>query len=96
MQNAVKKDPNAIGFLSDYFALAKGINAVAYNGTGCSVANVVSGTYPGCLRLLRGDEGQRPPGQVEAFIYWIQTSAAAKKIIESNWIPLDQDRAGDR
>ena len=47
MQNAVKKDPSAIGFLSDYFALAKGINPVAYNGTGCSVANVVSGSYPG-------------------------------------------------
>jgi hypothetical protein len=25
---------------------------------------------------------------VEDFIYWIQTSAAAKKIIETNWIPL--------
>ena len=47
MQNAVKKDPSGIGFLSDYFALTKGINAVAYNGTACSVANVVSGTYPG-------------------------------------------------
>ena len=34
MQNAVEHDPNAIGFLSDYFALAKGINAVGYNGTG--------------------------------------------------------------
>ena len=28
MQNAVEHDPNAIGFNSDYFALAKGINAV--------------------------------------------------------------------
>ena len=27
-------------------------------------------------------------GHVEEFIYWIQTSAAAKKLIETNWIPL--------
>jgi phosphate transport system substrate-binding protein len=87
MQNSIKKDPNAIGFLSDYFALAKGVNAVAYNGTGCSVANVVSGSYPGSSDFYHVVKG-RASGQVEKFIYWTQTSAAAKKIIESNWIPL--------
>ena len=87
MQNAVKKDPSGIGFLSDYFALTKGINAVAYNGTACSVANVVSGTYPGVSDFYEVSKGPAS-GQNEAFIYWIQSSAAAKKIIESNWIPL--------
>jgi phosphate transport system substrate-binding protein len=87
MQNAVKKDPSGIGFLSDYFALTKGINAVAYNGTACSVANVVSGTYPGVSDFYEVTKGPAS-GQNEAFIYWIQSSAAAKKIIESNWIPL--------
>ncbi len=87
MQNAVKKDANGIGFLSDYFALAKGVNAVGYNGTGCNVANVVSGAYPGVSDFYEVTKGPAS-GQVEAFIYWIQSSAAAKKIIESNWIPL--------
>ena len=87
MQNAVKKDPSAIGFLSDYFALAKGINPVAYNGTGCTVANVVSGSYPGVSDFYEVTKGPAS-GAVEAFIYWIQTSSTAKKIIESNWIPL--------
>jgi len=87
MQNAVKKDPNAIGFLSDYFALAKGVNAVGYNGTGCSVANVVAGAYPGSSDFYEVTKG-KASGAVEAFIYWIQSSAAAKKIIETNWIPL--------
>src|SRR5579863_2179493 len=87
MQNAVKKDPNAIGFLSDYFALAKGVNPVGYGGTGCSVANVVSGAYPGSSDFYEVTRGQ-PKGQVEAFIYWVQSSSTAKKIIESNWIPL--------
>jgi phosphate transport system substrate-binding protein len=87
MQNAVKKDPAGIGFSSDYFALTKGINAVGYNGTACSVANVVSGSYPGISDFYEVTKGPAT-GQNEAFIYWIQTSAAAKKIIESNWIPL--------
>ena len=87
MQNAVKKDPSGIGFNSDYFALTKGLNAVAYNGTACSVANVVSGTYPGTSDFYEVTKGPAS-GQDEAFIYWIQSSAVAKKIIESNWIPL--------
>jgi phosphate transport system substrate-binding protein len=87
MQNAVKKDPSGIGFNSDYFAITKGINAVGYNGTACSVANVVSGTYPGFSDFYEVTKGPAT-GQNEAFIYWIQTSATAKKIIETNWIPL--------
>jgi len=88
MQNAVQKDPNAIGFLSDYFALAKGVNAVGYNGVGCSVANVVSDTYPGFSDFYEVTKG-KAAGQVEVFINWIQHSAAAKKIIETSWIPLN-------
>ncbi|HZL54388.1 MAG TPA: substrate-binding domain-containing protein [Solirubrobacteraceae bacterium] len=87
MQNAVKKDASGIGFLSDYFALDKGVNAVGYNGTACSVANVVSGSYPGVSDFYEVTKGPAS-GQNQAFIYWIQSSSTAKKIIESNWIPL--------
>ena len=87
MQNAVKKDPNGIGFLSDYFALAKGVHAVGYNGTGCSVANVVAGTYPGFSDFYEVTKGPAT-GQSEAFIYWVQSSSTAKKLIQSAWIPL--------
>ena len=88
MQNAVSKDPNAIGFLSDYFALAKGINAVGYNGVGCNVANVVSSAYPGFSDFYEVTKG-KAAGQVEVFINWIQHSPVAKKIIETSWIPLN-------
>ena len=87
MQNSVEHDPNGIGFNSDYFALAKGINAVGYNGTACSTANVVGGTYPGVSDFYEVTKG-KATGRVESFIYWIQTNKAAQKIIESNWIPL--------
>ena len=93
MQNAVKKDPAGIGFLSDYFALAKGINAVGYNGTSCTVPNVVSGAYPGTSDFYEVTKGPAK-GAVEGFIYWIQSNTTAKKIIETNWIPLGQGRAG--
>jgi phosphate transport system substrate-binding protein len=88
MQNAVKKDPGGIGFLSDYFALAKGISAVGYNGVGCNVANVVSSTYPGFSYFYEVTKG-KASGQVQVFINWIQRSPAAKKIIEQSWIPLN-------
>jgi len=91
MQNAVKKDASGIGFLSDYFALDKGVNAVGYNGTACSVANVVSGSYPGVSDFYEVTKGPAS-GQNQAFIYWIQSSSTAKKIIESNWIPLGKIR----
>ena len=92
MQNAVKKDPNAIGFLSDYFALAKGVSAVGYNGVGCTVANVVSGTYPGVSDFYEVTRGVAR-GQVQVFINWIQHSPVAKKIIETSWIPLNPSSA---
>jgi phosphate transport system substrate-binding protein len=86
-QTAVEKDPNAIGFLSDYFALNKQINAVAYNGIACSVANTVNETYPGWSYFYEVTRGPAA-GPEYKFIHWIQTSAAAKGIIESNWVPL--------
>ena len=88
MQNAIKKDPNAIGFLSDYFALAKGVNAVGYNGVGCTVANVVSNTYPGFSYFYEVTRG-KATGAAQAFINWIQHSSTAKKVIETSWIPLN-------
>ncbi len=86
-QTAVEKDPNAIGFLSDYFALNKQVNAVAYGGIACSVANTVNEAYPGWSYFYEVTRGPAA-GPEYKFIHWIQTSAAAKKIIESNWVPL--------
>jgi phosphate transport system substrate-binding protein len=87
MQNAVAKDPNAIGFLSDYFALNSKVHAVAYNGVACNVANTVNETYPGFSFFYEVTRGPAT-GTAGKFIHWIQTSAPAKKLIESNWIPL--------
>lgn len=86
LQQKVKSDPNAIGFLSDYFAL-KGVNPVGFNGVGCSVANAVSGQYPGVAHFYEVTRGPAS-GASKAFISWIVHSAAARKIISTSWIPL--------
>jgi phosphate transport system substrate-binding protein len=87
LQQKVQSDPNAIGFLSDYYAL-KGVNAVGYNGVGCSLANAESGQYPGVAHFYEVTRGPAT-GAGRAFIDWITHSAAAHKIVTSSWLPLN-------
>jgi phosphate transport system substrate-binding protein len=93
LQSKVSSDPNAIGFLSDYFALNKKVNAVAYNGVGCNVADTVNETYPGFSFFYAVTKGPAVGDAEGHFINWVQTSKAAKKIIETNWIPLTTTKA---
>ena len=87
MRQAVESDPNAIGFLSNYQAGLGALNTVAYNGVGCSKATVTSGQYAGIARFYEVTRGQAT-GVSASFINWIRKSAAARKIIASQWIPL--------
>ena len=59
----------------------------AENAGFTSLATVGRYAYPGVSDFYAVTKG-KPSGQVEDFIYWSQTNKAAKKIIESNWIPL--------
>jgi phosphate transport system substrate-binding protein len=86
LQAAVERDPNAIGFLSNYFAKTPGLNAVAYNGVACSDTNAVNGTYPGTAQFWEVTRGLAQ-GKVLKFIDWIQNSKAALKIVETKWLP---------
>ncbi len=86
LQQKVQSDPNAIGFLSDYFAL-KGVNPVGFGGVGCSVANAASGQYPGVAHFYEVTRGPAS-GAAKAFIGWIQASPLARRIIASAWLPL--------
>ena len=85
-RQAIEKDPNAIGFLSGFFA-AQGVNAVGFNGVGCTLANASSGQYAGVARFYEVTKG-RAKGAASAFIGWIEASKAAKSIISTQWIPL--------
>jgi phosphate transport system substrate-binding protein len=89
LEQQVESTPGAIGFLSNYRADNGGVNAVGYNGVGCTLANATSGQYSGVARFYEVTKG-KATGAASKFISWIDTSKAAKKIISSEWIPLSE------
>jgi phosphate transport system substrate-binding protein len=86
LQQQVKNDPRAIGFLSGYLA-NKSVNPVGFNGVGCTLANAISGQYAGVARFYEVTKGPAS-GASASFISWIEHSKAARKIISSQWIPI--------
>ncbi|HMD52799.1 MAG TPA: substrate-binding domain-containing protein [Solirubrobacteraceae bacterium] len=87
LKQAVENDKNAIGFLSNYQTSLGGVNPVAYNGVACNQENAISGSYAGVARFYEVTKG-KASGAAAAFISWIEHSAAARKIISSQWIPV--------
>jgi phosphate transport system substrate-binding protein len=87
MRQQVENDPNSIGFVSNYQSDKGGVNPVGLNGVGCNGANAVSGQYAGVARFYEVTKG-KASGAAAQFIGWITNSAAAKKIIATQWIPI--------
>jgi phosphate transport system substrate-binding protein len=87
LEQQVVNDPNSIGFISNYRADKGAVNSVGYNGVGCNLANAISGQYAGVAHFYEVTKG-RATGASSAFIGWIERSAAAKKIISTQWIPI--------
>ncbi len=86
VQNKVKTDPNAIGFVS--FAFTAGVNAVGYQGIPCTLPNAKSGQYQGVRNFWMVTKGA-PKGAASKFIAWITSgNKTTKKIIASQWIPI--------
>ncbi len=87
LRQAVESDPNGIGFLSNYAASLGSVNSVNYNGVACNKSTVAAGTYAGIARFYEVTRGQATSFNA-SFINWITKSAAARKIIESQWVPI--------
>jgi phosphate transport system substrate-binding protein len=87
LRQSVESDPNGIGFLSNYAASLGAVNSVGYNSVACNKATATSEQYTGVARFYEVTLHQ-PKGFVGSFIKWITKSAAARKIIASQWIPL--------
>jgi phosphate transport system substrate-binding protein len=88
LRQTVEHDPNAIGFLSNYQAGLGSVKSVSYNGVACNKSTVVSGQYAGLARFYEVTRGQAK-GFVASFISWITKSKAARKIISSQWVPVN-------
>lgn len=87
LRQQVENDPNSIGFLSNYQSDKGGVNAVGLGGVQCNRTNAVSGQYAGVARFYEVTKG-KATGAASAFIGWIEKSAAARKIISTQWIPV--------
>jgi phosphate transport system substrate-binding protein len=85
MRQAVEGDPNSIGFISNYQSEKGGVHAVSIGGVGCTRATAASGQYPGTARFYLVTK-ERPTGAAASFINWVVKNAAAKKIINTQWI----------
>lgn len=85
VNQAVRTDRNAIGFVSLDFL--NGVTAVPYQGVACTLRNAKSGQYQGVRPFSLVTRGAAT-GAAKAFIKWAQGSAAARKIVNTHWIPL--------
>lgn len=87
MRQAVESTPGGIGFVSNYQADKGGVNPVSFNGVACSKTTAASGQYAGVAVFYEVTKGAAT-GAAAAFIHWIDSSPAAKKIIASQWVPI--------
>ena len=87
VQNKVKTDEHAIGFVS--FAFTSGVHTVDYQGIACTLRNAKSGQYQGVRNFWMVTKGA-PKGAAKKFIEWVISSknATARKIISSQWIAI--------
>lgn len=85
VQQTVKGNKNAIGYVSQDFT--SGVNAPAYAGVACNLANAKSGQYGGVRSFYMVTRGAARGG-TKKFISWVQGSKVAQKIIATHWVPL--------
>jgi phosphate transport system substrate-binding protein len=85
VQQAVRSDRNAIGFVS--FDFTAGTHAVPYAGVPCTLRNAKSGEYGGVRNFWMVTRGS-PTGAARSFLNWISHSGSARNIINSGWIAV--------
>jgi phosphate transport system substrate-binding protein len=87
VQQTVQSDPSAIGYVSQDFV--SGTNAVSYQNVACNLRNAKSGEYGGVRNFWMVTRGHpRAASALQKFIFWVQNSAKAQKIVATHWVPL--------
>lgn len=87
IQQTVKSDPNAIGYVSLDFIT--GTHAVNYGGVACNLRNAKSGEYGGVRNFWMVTRGRPRLGSpLQKFIYWAQNSKKAAAVTGKHWVPL--------
>jgi len=87
VQQTVQSDKNAIGYVSLDFV--KGTSPASYQGVACNLRNAKSGEYGGVRNFWMVTRGRARKGSpLQKFIYWVQNSSRAQKIVGTHWVPL--------
>jgi phosphate transport system substrate-binding protein len=87
LRQQVENDPGSIGFVSNYQSDKNTVHAVSLNGIACNRTTVQSGSYTGTARFYEVTKG-KATGAASAFIGWITHSKVARKIIQTQWVPV--------
>lgn len=85
IQQTVQGNPNAIGYVSEAFTA--GTNVSKYKSVGCTLRNAKTNAYGGVRNFWYITKGA-PTKATKDYIDWVRTSATAKTIIASGWVPL--------
>jgi phosphate transport system substrate-binding protein len=85
VQQGVKNDPHAIGYVS--LAFTTGLHIVSYNGVDCNLRDAKSGAYGGVRSFYFVTQGA-PVGGLKKFITWVTHDKKANKIVASEWVPI--------
>jgi phosphate transport system substrate-binding protein len=84
LQQAVKNDPRAVGYVSLDFT--KGVTPAAYQGVACNLRNAKGGQYAGTRNLYMVTRGPAT-GAVKKFIKFI-LSKGGQKVVSTGWVPI--------
>jgi phosphate transport system substrate-binding protein len=87
VQQTVQSDANAVGYVSLDFV--HGTSPAGYQGVACNLRNAKSGEYGGVRNFWMVTRGRpRARSAVQKFIFWVQNSARAQRIVGTHWVPL--------
>ena len=80
--NAVKQDPNAIGYVGFAHSRGSGLRPLTLNGVPCAPKYVKSQKYPLSRYIWFVTPSENPDSDVLKFAKWVRTSRAAGKILK--------------
>jgi phosphate transport system substrate-binding protein len=80
--NAVKRDPNAIGYVGFAHSKGSGLRSLKLNGVSCAPKYVKNQAYPLSRYVWFVTPSDNPDPEALKFAKWIRTSVAAGKILK--------------
>jgi phosphate transport system substrate-binding protein len=85
LQQSVKNDPKAIGYVS--FDFAAGLHTIPYAGVACNLRNAKSGQYGGTRNFWMVTR-QKAKGAAAKFLKYILSAGAQRSIVAKHWVPI--------